>query len=303
MTSTGDSLFAWNGGYVVFRETKEWSADVNDDKPEDISITPWVSSDGRSWQEGQPMDVAGLYDNASMAAVIEGPAGLVAVTDGEYANPDNAFVRAVTGMWTSSDGKSWARVDITSTFGVDALGDVAAGPLGYVASHISSTPAGDAPAVWLSADGRKWRSIKLAKGSLAGAHLGTAYVLPSGYLLAGWEGVPTGDERETTPAIWFSTNGVTWRETNLPGVVAAPLKEAVVERNATGLYIALVGTWSCGCEPAPDNQAWRSTDGSNWQADPRASWDDSTGIGTSANGPAGLMVESDDGSFWLGKLP
>jgi hypothetical protein len=296
--STSDSLFAWGSGYVVFRETVEFGADVNDDTDE-ISITPWISSDGSSWQKGPPMDVSGLYDDDRMGAVVEGRAGLVAVAYGTRSDDENEFADAVTGMWTSADGKSWKRLDISRTFGVDAIGDVAAGPLGYIASNFSSMPAGGAPAVWLSADGRKWRSVALSKGSLAEAHLGSVYVLPAGYLLAGWKGVPIGDEGDTTPAIWSSTDGVTWKEANLPDVVAASRKQAFVEHAATGLYVALVGTWACGCEPRPDYQAWTSIDGFSWQA-AGASWDS---VDTSARGPAGPMVENPDGSFELWKVP
>jgi hypothetical protein len=324
---------------VVFRETIKR---INDDSPEDISVTPWVSTDGQSWQQGQPPDVAGLDDTDTFAAVAEGPAGLVAVGRGAFTDDAGEIEDAVIGLWTSTDGKVWERVDLAKTFGVQALGDVAAGPFGYIASNLSASNSAVAPAVWLSADGRKWRSVALAKGSLAGGHLAHAYVLPAGYMLAGWQGVPVGEDLDTTPAIWTSTDGVTWREAKLPGVVAAPQKEAVVEPINAGHYVALVGDWSCGCEPPPDYQAWNSTDGSSWHAAPVASFGDISdgrkamrlahpdsggtasvettpdGLawstlavsgagpadGQMAYGPAGLMIESyDDGSFWLAKLP
>jgi len=153
-TSTRDSLFAWSRGYVVFRETVDTS---DDDNAGQIAVTPWVSSDGRSWQQGQPLDAASLWDSTSMAAMVEGPAGLVAVSRGSFFSDDLSgdVPDAVTGLWTSTDGKSWKRVALESAFGVEALGDVAAGPLGYIATNLSYAAASVAPAVWLSADGRK----------------------------------------------------------------------------------------------------------------------------------------------------
>ena len=346
-TSTRDSLFAWSRGYVVFRETVDTS---DDDNAGQIAVTPWVSSDGRSWQQGQPLDAASLWDSTSMAAMVEGPAGLVAVSRGSFFSDDLSgdVPDAVTGLWTSTDGKSWKRVALESAFGVEALGDVAAGPLGYIATNLSYAAASVAPAVWLSADGRKWRSVALARGSLAGGHLATGYVLPGGYLVAGWTVGPADTDAptdtagpngpDTTPAIWSSSDGVSWRESSLPGVVAAPMKEAAVETIAAGRYIADVGSWSCGCEPIRDDQAWSSTDGFSWQPAPAASFGDvsdghrglrlvlkdgvaplgvetspdgltwsplavsgpgPTDNGSAAYGPAGLMVEATDGWIWL----
>ena len=267
--------FAWSKGYVVFCEVVDENAVDSfnpdaDNNPDEIAITPWVSSDGHSWQPGQPLDVAGLSDLDAIGEMVDGPEGLVAVGQGEFrdfgdSDPTVDVTDAVIGLWTSKDGKAWSRLNLAGTFGVQALGDVAAGPRGYIASNLSDATASIAPAVWLSADGRKWRSVALGKGGLAGAHLGSAYVLPSGYLLAGWKGVPVGQELDTTPAVWFSPDGLAWREANLPNVVAAPMKEAVVQTDAFGRYTVVVGTWSCGCEPPRDNQTWTSTDGSSWQ--------------------------------------
>jgi hypothetical protein len=332
-----DSLFAWSGGYVVFRETEDMSDGKSDGQ---ITITPWVSRDGSSWQKGQPLDVTGFWDTTGIASLIEGPGGLMAVSDGPYSNDDDSVdvPHAVAGLWTSTDGKAWKRVNLAKAFGVQALGYVAAGPGGYIACGLS-----DAPAVWLSSDGIKWRSATLAKGSLAGAHLGSAYVVQGGYLLAGWTGTPAVDASDTppatTPAIWSSHDGVSWSEATLPGVVASSTKQAFVTTIALGHYTAAVETWSCGCETTRDDQTWSSTDGSDWRTAPPGSWDGPvvsdghqgfrmvtyggsldnvesspdglvwsrlavSGSGpaddlSAACGPLGLMVEAENGTFWL----
>ena len=331
-----DAIFGWSRGYVLFHETVIDTADENADQ---IAITPWVSDDGRSWQRGQPLDVAGL-DTVEIGEMVEGPAGLEVVARGPaYGELDDVDLDdAVVGMWTSRDGNAWNRVDLAGAFGTPVLGDIAAGPHGYIASNPSSQAASIAPAVWLSSDGRKWKPVALRSGNLAGAHLGSAYVLPNGYLLAGWDGAPVGEDLETTPAVWFSPDGLTWRETPLPGVVAVSTMEAAVETRGPGHYIALATTWSCGCEPPHDDQAWSSIDGVSWQPAPAASFGDDviwdgrqavrlvffdgaptvetsldglawsavavsglgpSGYGSAVNGPTGVMVQAGDGQLWL----
>jgi hypothetical protein len=270
-----DARFAWSEGQVAFCQTdlpdpnSDPSATFDENAPF-IAITPWVSSDGRSWQRGQPLEVGGIFDSASIRNMVEGSGGLLAVAQGDFIDWDRSgnevdWQFAVVGVWTSKDGKAWKRLDFARTFGVTTLGDLEGGRQGYIASNLSDQPATNAPAIWLSADGLNWKAVAIPKGELTDAHVGSAYVLPNGYLLAGWKGAPVGADFETTPAMWFSPDGVTWRETPLPGVLAAPAKEAVLVTNSPGRYVVRVGTWSCGCEPPRDDQAWISTDGIGWQ--------------------------------------
>jgi hypothetical protein len=270
-----DSTFSWSKGQVVFcqSELPDPNADPNatfDENAPYITMTPWVSSDGLSWQRGQPLDVGGISDSSRIADMFEGPGGLVAVDQDDLIDSDQSgnevvWGNAVTALWTSTDGKAWKRVDFASAFGVPALGDVEVGPRGYIASNLSDQPATNAPAIWLSPDGSKWTPVAIRKGDLVGAHVGHVYILPNGYLLAGWSGEPVDSELDTTPAVWFSPDAVTWRATPLPGAIAMPTMEAFLATNSPGRYVVRVGTWACGCEPPRDDQAWISTDGINWQ--------------------------------------
>ena len=63
-----NALFGWSGGYLALHEDLLSG-----------SILPWTSSDGRSWQLGHPLDMAGLGDGASVEEIVEGPAGLLAL--------------------------------------------------------------------------------------------------------------------------------------------------------------------------------------------------------------------------------
>jgi hypothetical protein len=271
-----DASFAWSNGYVAFCQQELPDPDANpsatfNENADYVAVTPWVSTDGLSWQRGQPLDVGGLFMAAGIGSMPEGPhGGLVAAGRGDFAGTDQTggivdWSFSVVGLWTSQDGKAWKRLNLASTFGPSALGDLSVGPLGFIASNLSDQPATNAPAIWLSPDGSKWKRVALSKGDLADAHIGSVYVLPNGYLLAGWKGVPVGADFNTTPAVWFSPDGLSWRETPLPGVIAAPAKEAVLVTKSPGQYVVRVGTWACGCEPPVDDQAWISTDAVGWQ--------------------------------------
>lgn len=267
-----DASFSWSKGQVAFcqSELPDPNADPNatfDENAPYITMTPWVSSDGLSWQRGQPLDVGGVTDSAVIRDMFEGPAGLLAVGKGAYIDSDiqGDWVDAVVGLWTSKDGKAWRRVDFASAFGAPALRGVAASSRGYVSWNLSDQPRTNAPAIWLSADGAKWTPVAIRKGDLVGAHVGHVYILPNGYLLAGWSGEPVGSELDTTPAVWFSPDGLTWRETPLAGAIAVSTMEAFLVTNSPGRYVVRVGTWACGCEPPSDDQAWISIDGINWQ--------------------------------------
>jgi hypothetical protein len=147
-----NSLFGWSRGYLA----------IHGDLTSGSAVS-WASSDGRAWQEGQALDMAGLTGGAQVEQVVEGPAGLLALgrvpgcaDDGTGCMPTPA-----TAIWTSTDGLHWSRVDLKNAFGGGAVGDVAAGPKGYLAVSVSSATTAS-PAVWLSSDGRAWRAVSLS---------------------------------------------------------------------------------------------------------------------------------------------
>lgn len=236
------------------------------------SSEPWTSSDGRDWQEGQPLDMTGLANGASVEEVVEGPAGLLALgrVPGCADDGTGCVPAPATALWTSVDGLHWSGVDLQKAFGGGAIGDVDAGPKGYVAVSVSSDSSTARPAVWLSADGRVWRAVSLSSSTFKDAYLSEAVVLGGGYLvagrtgsLAGWGG---GDFPSTTPAIWWSADGSTWSRATLANVAAAPEAEAAIATLGSGKLVAHVESWDCSCPPQGDNHAWTSIDGRAWRA-------------------------------------
>jgi len=255
-----NGFFGWSHGYVAFHENLISG-----------SSAPWASSDGRVWEEGQPLAMAGLANGASVGEVVEGPAGLLAVgrVPGCADDGTGCMPAPATALWTSTDGLHWSGVDLQTAFGGGAVGDVAAGPKGYIAVSVSS--AGIArPAVWLSPDGRVWRAASLPATTFQDAYLAEATVLGDGYLvsgrtgsLQGWGG---GFFPSTMPATWWSADGSAWSHATLPKVAAAPQAEATISTVGAGRLVAHVDSWDCSCPPDGVTQAWTSSNGRAWKA-------------------------------------
>ena len=256
-----NALFGWSRGYLAFHENVNSGAAVT-----------WVSTDGRQWRQGRSLDMTGIGQGAQVEEVVEGPAGLLAlgraagcVDDGYGCVPEPA-----TALWTSVDGASWTRVDLRKAFGGAAVGDVSAGPMGYMAVSRSSDSSAASPAVWLSADGQTWHSVSLDPATFEDSYLARGAVLADGFLVAGrigsLEGWGGGDFPTTTPAIWWSADGSDWSRVTLDDAATAPEAEAAVTTIAPGKLVADVARWDCACSPEGDDQAWTSSDGRTWKA-------------------------------------
>ena len=255
-----NAFFGWSHGYLAFHENLVTGSSV-----------PWTSADGRAWQAGPALSMAGLSNGASVDEVVEGPAGLLAVGRAPGCADDGTgcMPAPANALWTSTDGLQWSRVDLKTAFGGGAVGDVAGGPKGYIAVSVSSVgPA--APAEWLSADGRIWRSVSLSSATFQDANLAEAMVLGDGYLVAGrtgsLQGWGGGFFPSTTPAIWWSADGSTWSRATLPKVASAPQAEAAISVVGSGKLVAHVDSWDCSCPPEGVTQAWTSSNGRAWKA-------------------------------------
>jgi hypothetical protein len=257
-----NAIFGWSRGYVAFHEAMGSGP-----------VAPWTSADGRTWQVGTSLDVTGLPFGASIEEGAEGPAGLVAVgrhpgcaDDGSGCTPEPA-----TAIWTSTEGRAWSRLDMQDAFGASAVGDVSAGPEGYMALSPSTDAATASPVIWLSSNGTKWRKVALPDSAFTDAYLARGMVVPDGYVIAGRigsvAGHGSGDYPATTPAVWWSSDGVAWTRVELPGVEVAPEAEAAVTKVADGRLVARVVAWDCpgpGCTVDGADNTWTSTDGRVW---------------------------------------
>jgi len=71
-------------------------------QPQTVDIVSTSSADGLHWTAGRPMDVRGLTDVVDITAVVEGPAGLLAV--GYHPPTTCGGPSTVEALWTSPDG-------------------------------------------------------------------------------------------------------------------------------------------------------------------------------------------------------
>jgi hypothetical protein len=259
---TFNAIFGWSHGYIAFHQSMGAGP-----------VVPWTSADGRTWKEGTSMDATGLPYGVSVEDVAEGPAGMVAVgrPPGCADDGSGCMPKPATAIWTSTDGDVWSRLDMQRAFGGGVVGDVSAGPKGYMALGPSTDAMSASPEVWLSSNGTTWQRVDLSGSSFADAFLARGMVLPDGYLIAGRVGTVAGHGSgyypATTPAIWWSRDGLVWTSVALDGVKAAPEAEAAVTRITDATLAARVVSWDCrgpACVVEGADTTWTSTDGGVW---------------------------------------
>ena len=210
---------------------------------------PWpvslVSADGMHWRVGGPDsgDFAGVLSIGAAA----GPQGYVVL--GKLRVPSGGCVADV---WWSRDLVTWTRAhDVNDTSGSSQTLAVAAQANGFVSvgSHNGR------PAVWVTTDGKAWRTIVLP--SPANAQFNQVAV--RGNLVVatgGWDG-----QRAVTPAFAeFSTDGgLRWQmaRLNLPG-------QDTVMTALAATSTGFVATGSYGAPGQGQVAVWTSTTGASW---------------------------------------
>jgi len=167
-----------------------------------------TTTDGETWTPG-PAASAALFDSSDISAVIEGGPGLIAVG----ASPGGEFVPTAA-VFTSPDGLDWTRVTGSDAdFNDKVMTDVMAFESGYVAVGGDFFTTGLMTA-WTSPDGVSWiRSPHPPEQTDPSvAHMTAQAVTIAGESI--WAAGRDFDARRATddglPAIWASSDGVTW---------------------------------------------------------------------------------------------
>lgn len=176
-----------------------------------IEPTVWLSPDGVKWERVWQGDA---YDYTT-ASAITGFQALAAGADGRVVgvgtavNDRGEFVGAI---WTSTDGRTWERIDQNSevfasnTDSDVVIQDVAAGPGGFVAV---GSDGGTEVAVWHSSDGLLWTRAATADQPFDYiGSLGSVDALGTGWVIAGPHGFS--DATGGTVTLWTSPDGATW---------------------------------------------------------------------------------------------
>ena len=196
--------------------------------------------------------------------------------------------RIVAATWWSPGLSGWARGTAASAgdlggAGATQMDAVTAAGTGYVAAG----SVGHAPAVWTSADGRRWALTALAPPAGASAAV-LEQVAARGRLI-----VATGNETTAAGTAAFAAystdGGSSWQQTPLsaPGGLAA----------VTALTAAGRGFEAAGTVGRPGNQrviVWSSRDGTSWQAREPA------GTGLSGWGSQAITALTSSGSLLTG---
>ena len=218
------------------------------------SAAVWTSVGGEAWErvahEEAVFGGAGDQRLEAVASVPGEGGGWVAVgSDGGAGEGDAA-------VWTSADGRSWARVD-----GDEGLGgpgfqsalDVVAGPGGLTAAGASDGSA----VAWTSADGRSWAREPLLGGVAAS---GVA-LQPDGGVVA----VGTAAADGIDAVAWRRPAGSGWRSEERDRL-AGPLDQEMTAVAVGGDLAVAVGRTNLG--GGDDAAAWSSTGGGPWARSP-----------------------------------
>jgi len=185
--------------------------------PADSSIV--TSGDGAMWT---PVAANPGFKAATMGGVAAADATLVAVGQGSNGAPV---------VWTSSDGRTWARA-ATSGLPTDAeVRDVTTAGLGVIAVGRE----GGNAASWTSTDGRAWHQAP-ASGALGGATMLHIVAMSHGFIAIGTASDGTG-------AAWTSPDGTSWTKLDLGPSFAGALVGTVGE---IGGRTVVVGTTQAG---------------------------------------------------------
>jgi hypothetical protein len=251
-------VFGWSRGYIAFAD-----ATTIDDSGFTEVMSTENSSDGIHWQAGGQFTLSGGpdddppdFNSDGVGALVEGPAGLIAVYTGE---PDCGWGTYAYPLGTSADGIHWqpAYVDLDSQ-------TIEAGAAGYIATGKKG--------VSTSSDGKTWKAADLtgtAFTGLVGLEDGTSFA--GGFVISGEANLPAegcqSDMIFKTPSLWWSPDGTTWTRDQVPDV-AGP----------SGLmYVWRVNDQTLIAEQANDAGAivrqWMSSDGRSWKSMPVSSVD------------------------------
>ena len=250
-------VFGWSRGFVAFGS--DGGPGIGSTAPATLAATS--SADGLSWTAPRGIALTGLDDRIDIVKVVEGPAGLVAV--GQVPQGTCGGPSTVGALWTSTDGHAWHRVALPKAFSAVQVDMLDAGSAGYIASN--PTYDNTAPVVWLSQDGRTWRSTPLSRSTFGKVIVDGTTSFAGGYVLAGavvGEG-GCGGPALVTPSIWWSADGDAWSRSPLSGATPKDNAYMTVSRISDHAVVANARTYDAATD-SMSHQVWLTGDGRHW---------------------------------------
>jgi hypothetical protein len=228
---------------------------------------PWSSRDGTTWQSVDSPTWLATTAGMRLVGVAGGPDGIVAVGFDQTTNGP-VIVR-------STDGRTWARVDLSATFDHAIFRDVVAFDGGFAIAGRDGAPdvltgSSDpehptepvyvpgigAPAAWISSEGLTWTAAQVQGTAVPGGQLEQILVGANGLFGVGIA-TPTANYSGLTLAAWASPDGRSWRMT---GQLGSDLP-ALPALASDGSRIVILGQ-----DPSASQAlgGWISTDGVTW---------------------------------------
>ena len=218
----------------------------------------WVAGPAGAFE---PLADADVRPSAAASAVLSTSGGLLAV--GGYNWVGNEAPRAA--VWSSTDGRSWERVEGIEGGEAAVMYDVARS--GELLIAVGSTYRADEPggdlnrsvaAAWRSDDGgRTWTATGGGTiGAGAGVSLDSVVHTGQAFVAVG----RLADDERWRPIGWTSTDGIEWEAIELPAHGGAPVALA----DGPGGVVAVgghFGPWvgEDAPDPLPDILAWSTT--------------------------------------------
>ena len=248
-------------------------------------VTPTRSPNGDAWGGLSWSAPSEITDATNFSTVIAWNGGYIAAG---LANPPNS-----PGLWRSSDGTTWTRLQLDPSVFAQSVpsglsGDVQSGmdglvqtPSGLLAWGRAGTPTcgneGESQKcyivpsmIWTSPDGTDWKQADMS--AFAGAGIQGVAVGAHGLVAVGNTGSidNTGSMPATTPVIWVSETGSTWQRLSLPAdfkdsylsTVQATAQGYVLGGEFAGGYVQIAGGGWTAVNPVA--AAWWSADGLTW---------------------------------------
>lgn len=227
----------------------------------------WSSVDGQTWNEVELPSPQGT----NLSHVVSGPGGLVAL-GWHDTDPLAGQDIVASHVLVSEDGEAWTRVDPAAFAATGtAINDIAAGPLFVAAGQVADPEVGVRPAIWTSPNGLEWTEAyrspdggaihRVAEGGPGWVAVGEVYGSDAG---GGRSFVPF-------PALWISSDGVTWVQQALPLGTDAGGGSAQDVLDAGPGLVAVGYAETVSLEPSGTIlgfAGWRSSDGDTWEPAP-----------------------------------
>lgn len=207
----------------------------------------WFSADGSTWTpiDGLQQMIDGGDGAESgfgwVSAVAAGPSGFVAL-GAHLTFPDEKHTLTANAVWSSPDGRTWTRVGDIDALGADRLPiALVRGAEAFVAL---TTPPIDKPGrstlgpvvAWRSVDGQSWQPVTIDEHAYGLSIAATSF----GFVAVGLGSSFSPLASAMLPAIWISSDGITWRRIVTDVFHSAPSVEAFIRVVPYGDGAALI---------------------------------------------------------------